>query len=72
MDAVEKYGLGFRIISLQVWGHKILKNNTFHFTNPPLITHAMMNNIFGRVPGTQNPPELTYEEWINFSNELKI
>lgn len=46
--------------------------NTLNLNNPPVITHAMMNNIFGRVPGTQNPPQLSNMEWDNFRNELNI
>jgi hypothetical protein len=31
-----------------------------------------MLNIFGRIPGTQNPPKLTNAEWENFKNAMNI
>jgi len=46
--------------------------NTLNLNNPPVITHAIMNNIFGRIPGTQTPPKLTNVEWTNFKNALNI
>lgn len=33
---------------------------------PPLITDKTMEQVFGRVPGTQNPPEITKEEYKAF------
>lgn len=46
--------------------------DTLNLNNPTVITHTMMQNIFGRVPGTQNPPKLTNNEWSNFKNALNI
>ncbi len=46
--------------------------NHLYLNNPPQITHQMMMNIFGRIPGTQNPPVLKNIEWTNFRNVLNI
>lgn len=46
--------------------------DTLNLNNSPIITNAIMNNIFGRIPGTQNPPKISYSEWANFRNILKI
>lgn len=50
----------------QVW------NNILHLDNPPIINHQMMKSIFGRIPGTQNPPELNDIEWQNFKTEMNL
>jgi hypothetical protein len=31
--------------------------------HPPAITEAMTREIFGRIPGTRNPPAITDEEF---------
>jgi hypothetical protein len=31
--------------------------------NPPIITDEIMHQVFGRVPGTQNPPSISHEEF---------
>lgn len=46
--------------------------NHLYLNNPPIINHQMMLNIFGRIPGTQNPPKLSNIEWINFKQALNI
>jgi len=46
--------------------------NILFLQNPPIITHVMMQNIFGRIPGTQTPPYLTQMEWTNFRNVMNI
>lgn len=48
----------------QVW------NDILHLDNPPIINHQMMKPIFGRIPGTQNPPKLSDMEWQNFKTEM--
>lgn len=50
----------------QVW------NDVLHLDNPPIINHQMMKSIFGRIPGTQNPPKLNYIEWQNFKTEMNL
>jgi hypothetical protein len=47
-------------------------NNNLYLNNPPIITSQMMLNIFGRIPGTQNPPKLSNTEWTNFRIALNI
>lgn len=49
-----------------------LWKNHLYLNNPPIITSQMMLNIFGRIPGTQNPPRLTNMEWTNFKIALNI
>lgn len=46
--------------------------DTLNLRNPPIINHAMMQNIFGRVPSTQTPPMLKSMEWTNFRNALNL
>jgi len=43
-----------------------------HLNNPPQIIHTMMIDIFGRIPGTQNPPKLTDVEWSAFRRIMNI
>lgn len=43
-----------------------------HLNNPPIINHQMMKTIFGRIPGTQNPPKLSDIEWQNFKTVMNI
>ena len=50
----------------QVW------NGILHLDNPPIINHQMMKSIFGRIPGTQNPPKLSDIEWQNFKTEMNL
>lgn len=50
----------------QVW------NDILHLDNPPIINHQMMKSIFGRIPGTQNPPRLSDIEWQNFKTEMNL
>jgi len=50
----------------QVW------NDILHLDNPPIINHQMMKSIFGRIPGTQNPPKLSDAEWRNFKIKMNI
>jgi hypothetical protein len=50
----------------QIW------QNHIYLNNPSIIDHQMMQRIFGRIPGTQNPPKISATEWTNFRNELKI
>ena len=50
----------------QVW------KDVIHLDNPPIINHGMMRSIFGRIPGTQNPPQLTEAEWQNFQNTMNL
>jgi len=47
-------------------------NNVLYLNNPPKINHQMMNDIFGRIPGTQNPPKITNDEWDKFRKEMNI
>ncbi len=47
-------------------------NDVLFLENPPMINHQMMKNIFGRIPGTQNPPKLKNNEWNNFKNVMGI
>jgi hypothetical protein len=55
-----------KVAITQVW------NGIINLDNPPAISHAMMQSIFRRIPGTQNPPELEAVEWQNFRTELKL
>ncbi|HRX97087.1 MAG TPA: hypothetical protein P5514_09100, partial [Bacteroidales bacterium] len=55
-----------QIVITKVW------NDSLNINNPPIITHVMMQNIFGRIPGTQNPPAISQNEWINFRNVMNI
>ena len=34
--------------------------------DPPIITDEIMYQVFGRVPGTQNPPSISHEEFEKF------
>lgn len=47
-------------------------NDILYLDNPPKINHQMMNSIFGRIPGTQNPPKLSDIEWQNFKTEMNF
>ena len=38
--------------------------------NPPIITSADLKKIFGRVPGTQTPPEISEEEYNTLVNKI--
>lgn len=40
-----------------------------NLTNPPILTHEEMTNVFGKIPGTQNPPKISE---IEFSELTKI
>tara|TARA_R110002072_G_scaffold75624_1_gene177865 strand:+ start:8560 stop:9213 length:654 start_codon:yes stop_codon:yes gene_type:complete len=42
--------------------------NHLYLHNPPMITHQKMKEVFGRIPGTQNPPKLKIDEWMKFEN----
>lgn len=46
--------------------------NTLNINNPLTITRQMMISIFGRIPGTQNPPRLSDIEWQNFKTEMNL
>jgi hypothetical protein len=50
----------------QVW------NNISVLINPPIINHQMMKSIFGRIPGTQNPPKLSDDEWQKFKTIMNL
>ena len=50
---------------------KVWKNHLY-LVNPAILTKDTMLNIFGRIPGTQNPPKLTNAEWENFKNAMNI
>jgi hypothetical protein len=39
--------------------------------HPPAITEAMMRNIFGRIPGTRNPPAITDAEFAKLRQLAK-
>jgi hypothetical protein len=57
----------YRTVAItEVWNNKLFLNS------PPLINHQMMKSIFGRIPGTQNPPKLSDFEWQNFKNIMNI
>jgi len=47
-------------------------NDILFLNNPPVINHQMMFDIFGRIPGTQNPPKLDNKEWSNFRKVMNI
>lgn len=40
--------------------------------DPPVITDELMRQVFGRIPGTQNPGEITNEEFNALSQECSI
>jgi hypothetical protein len=47
-------------------------NGILYLDNPPIINHQMMKSIFGRIPGTQNPPKLSDGEWQNFKTVMNL
>jgi hypothetical protein len=50
---------------------KVWENKLF-IDNPPTITREMMNEIFNRIPITQNPPKLRDDEWERFRTIMNI
>jgi hypothetical protein len=71
---IEKWNAGYRfrakqypqVAITQIW------NGILYLDNPPIIDHEMMKSIFGRIPGTQNPPKLRDIEWQNFKTEMNL
>ncbi len=73
-DVIKRWNAGYmyrakqypEVAITQVW------NDILYLDNPPIINHDMMNFIFGKIPGTQNPRELKDLEWQNFKNIMNI
>lgn len=71
---IEKWNIGYmyrakhylEVAITQVW------NDVLYLDNPPIINHQMMTSIFGRIPGTQNPPKLSNVEWQNFKTLMNL
>jgi hypothetical protein len=42
-----------------------------NLTNPPILSHDEMLNIFGKVPSTQNPPKITDAEFEKFEKIIR-
>lgn len=60
-DAYRKRMTNYPKVAIcKIWNHIL---NT---ENPPLLEDDIMKEIFGRIPGTQNPPRLSKIEWKNF------
>jgi hypothetical protein len=64
----------YRIRSIKYSNCAITKvwKKHIYLSNALILNHNSMINIFGRIPGTQNPPKLTDAEWENFKIIMNI
>lgn len=73
-EVIQKWNAGYKYRARKYPEVAITKvwNDVLYLNNPPIINHQIMNDIFGRIPGTQNPPQITNDEWNKFRKEMNI
>ena len=73
-EIIRRWNAGYEIRARRYPEVAITKiwNNVLFLNTPPNIDRNTMTYIFGRIPGTQTPPEITNNEWKKFRQKMNI
>ncbi len=72
LNCVERWDIGYRRRSKRNGVFLVCDSMFLEFRCPPLVTEDMLIEVFGRMPGTQNPPRISDQEYFKVAGWVGV
>ena len=70
--SVERWDATYKIRARKYGVFLVCKSIFLELHKPPAITEEMFYSVFGRIPGTQNPPKISDDEYNNLRRMIGV